>query len=102
MSSYNYMISNLNGFNATVPVVITQISGEYEHINHNTSGLNMQKMINTFLVELADENDMIQLALTQGLAYKSDHIHLDITGCRALGQRIFNKYMSIVNKKPAY
>jgi hypothetical protein len=99
------MISNLNGFNATVPVVITQISGEYEHINHNTSGLNMQKMVNTYLVELADENNMIKLALTQGLAYKTDFIHLNITGYRALGQRIFNKYMSILgkeNKKPAF
>ena len=39
------------------------------------------------------------------MAYKSDHIHLDITGYRALGQRMFDKYMSILgkeNKKPTY
>jgi hypothetical protein len=54
---------------------------------------------------LADENEMFQLALTQGLRYKTDKIHLDITGYRALGQRMFDKYMSILgkeNKKPAY
>ena len=59
----------------------------------------MQEMVNTFLVELAEENDMFQLASTQGLSCKTDHIHLDITGYRALGQRIFDKYMSILGKE---
>ena len=65
----------------------------------------MQQVINAELVELANENDKFQLAKTEGLTYKVDLIHLDIEGCRALGTRMFDKYMSVLgkaNKKPAY
>ena len=67
--------------------------------------VSVQQEINARLVELADEYDKFQLALTEGLVYKTDLIHLDITGCRALGERMFDKYMSALgkaNKKPAY
>jgi lysophospholipase L1-like esterase len=55
--------------------------------------------INTRLVQLADENDKFQLALTEGLSYAADKIHLDIEGYRALGERMFDKYMNILGKK---
>ena len=84
ITTYNSFVSNLNGFNADVPVVLTQISGEYEHIRliDTPMGINvsMQQEINARLVELADEYDKFQLALTEGLVYKTDLIHLDITG----------------------
>ena len=109
ITTYNSFVSNLNGFNVDVPVVLTQISGEYEHIRliDTPMGINvsMQQEINARLVELANEYDKFQLVSTEGLTYKADLIHIDIEGQRALGERMFDKFMSILgkaNKKPAY
>jgi hypothetical protein len=100
ITTYNSFVSNLNGFNVDVPVVLTQISGEYEHIRliDTPMGINvsMQQEINARLVELANEYDKFQLAWTEGLTDKVDKIHIDIEGQRALGHRMFDKYMSVL------
>jgi hypothetical protein len=97
ITTYNSFVANLNGFDANVPVVLTQISGEYEHIRYINEPTNVstQQVINAELVELADEYDKFQLASTEGLTYKVDKIHIDIEGQRVLGERMFDKYMNV-------
>lgn len=104
---YNGFLSQMNGFNSQIPVVLTQISGEYEpYINGSfTPNIQMKSFINEKLFELATENEMFDIVLTGGLNYIADFKHIDITGQRILGSEMFDKYMTLskqINKKPKY
>jgi hypothetical protein len=98
ITMYSNFVNYMVGFNDQVPVILTEISGEYETYV-GAGDENMQSLVNIAIKELVNDDDIFNIALTGGLNYMSDRKHIDIEGQRLLGTRMYDSFAEIAYNK---
>jgi len=104
MDMYNGFKSTIVGFDESVPIILTQLSGDYDAINNTTiPPTYMKKYINDVFTSLVEENDNFSMIRTIDLQFKTDARHFQTKSLRTMGHRMFDEYMKVIkqsNPKP--